>query len=1311
MLFTPHQEAAFAQVSSDATLPNNSQINQQGSIYNITGGTEAGNNLFHSFEKFSIPNGSEAYFKNNINIQNIFGRVTGKSISEINGLIRANGTANLFLMNPNGIVFGENAQLNIGGSFTGTTAEAFKFSDGREFSAINLEDKPLLNVNVPLGLQYGKNQNATITNSGNLTVNNGKNITLIGNSFENKGNLAANNGQISIAAIANQGFANLGVSGELLNLVSQPIDTIDENTSNIGTVINRGSINTSNLQSGNGGKIIVLGEKIGLLENSLFNTSGNAGGGEVIIGNSNTTATYIDQNAFLKADALDIGNGGNIAVFATESTRAYGRFSARGGLNHGNGGFVSTTGINFLDVKDITVDTSSNNGLSGNWLLSTGNTFLGSGESFNPSSSDNFAIFQPANSSSVLDISTINKHLGTGNNITIAATKTGNQQGNIQADEINIKTQNNNPVLLTLQADNDIVLSRGNIQSGNHHLGIVLQADSDKNSKGDIILGQGSDPSFEIDTKGGKFRASAASILLDGAEITSKNTNLNNSREMAIATPGKAGLRNSGTIKQKADAGSSSDINIIANGSIVLRSSGIVKQSSNASNAGDINIKADSFLINRGGIDNKTTRNSNGNAGNINVNVNSFILKLGGMTNETKGNGNSGLINIKVDKFDLDTGVIQNITTGNGNANDIIVNANSVALKNGILLTSNQMTGDTGNIVINATKDISIIDGALLGQTNGIGDGGNINIKADSLSLQGAINNNTTSNGNAGNINLQLNDLFIKGGRISSETKGNGHSGFVKVEADALDFNGGDIQSVTTGDGNANDVTINTGTASFKNSGLSTTTKGNGDAGNIFINADDQIFLGKDSFLNSGSSASGNSGEITVNSGSLILNDARIGSNTDNENELHSIANAGNIDISADSILLQNDSTIASITFSQRNAGEIRLQADKITLRNSSNIVTKTAEYSTGDAGKIIVETGSILFENELQFINDNPNKINSLSSNTEGKGNAGTIKITADKIILRNKGGIGIDTESEGDAGKLILKTSLLQLENSRIEDNAGIDSSSTGSGKAGELNITVDKLVLDNSDIKAQTQSGQGGNINLNLTELLLLRSNSRISTEAGSLGGGSGGNITIDAPDGFIVAVPNENSDITANAFDGKGGNIKITAAGIFGIKFREELTPETSDINASSELGIDGNVEINTPDLTSDNELAELPSIPISSELAQGCYSPGYAQNQFFIVGRGGLPPKPEDIFTPSAVRVEWVNPQSNNKNSLPNRNIDVESTTKKPKRIVEATGWILNEKGEIIFTADAPVIATRDNSMQSNNCELVREIDK
>lgn len=180
----------LAQVVPDATLPNNSSVATDGNTSTITGGTQAGANLFHSLDSFSVPSGGTAYFNNALNIENIISRVTGSSISNIDGLIRANGSANLFLINPNGIIFGSNARLNIGGSFLASTASSLKFGDGNEFSAKNPQAPPLLQVNIMPGLQYGASQQgATIVNNARLAVS--QDLTLAADKLDLQGQLQA----------------------------------------------------------------------------------------------------------------------------------------------------------------------------------------------------------------------------------------------------------------------------------------------------------------------------------------------------------------------------------------------------------------------------------------------------------------------------------------------------------------------------------------------------------------------------------------------------------------------------------------------------------------------------------------------------------------------------------------------------------------------------------------------------------------------------------------------------------------------------------------------------------------------------------------------------------------------------------------------------------------------------------------------------------------------------------------------------------------------------------------------------------------
>ena len=160
------QPQVIAQIVPDDTLPVNSIVTPSalnpnagsqggGNIVVIDGGTPVGGSLFHSFREFSLPTGGEALFNNSLTIENIVTRVTGGRISNIDGIIRANGSANLLLINPAGINFGANARLQIGGSFLASTADRLLFEEGKFFSAAEPNQPPLLTINRPLGLQLG----------------------------------------------------------------------------------------------------------------------------------------------------------------------------------------------------------------------------------------------------------------------------------------------------------------------------------------------------------------------------------------------------------------------------------------------------------------------------------------------------------------------------------------------------------------------------------------------------------------------------------------------------------------------------------------------------------------------------------------------------------------------------------------------------------------------------------------------------------------------------------------------------------------------------------------------------------------------------------------------------------------------------------------------------------------------------------------------------------------------------------------------------------------------------------------------------
>ncbi|MDZ8105798.1 MAG: S-layer family protein [Nostoc sp. DedQUE12a] len=644
----PWSGSANAQVTSDGTT--NTIVNQSGNNFNILNGIEKGNNLFHSFSNFSVPTGGSATFDltNTPNITTIFSRVTGGNVSHIDGLIQANGSANLFLLNPKGIIFGQNASLNIGGSFIATTAESIKFADGTEFKAISSQAPPLLSIDVPIGLQLGSNPGAiAIQGTGHtLTLNNsrtpinrtpsptqlrvqpGKTLALLGGTLNLHGaTLTAEQGRIELGSLGDAGLVSLVPTTQGYTLGYSNGQSFGDIQLEKKSLLDVSGVNAGSVQ--------VQGKHIQLTDSSLVlaQNLGNLPGGNVHL----QASAGIDVTGTLtgiRSETLGTGTSGNISVITP-------RFSLQQGAALNNITFGTATSGN-LQVDASVLEISG----------------------FSPISS----------SGSVINTSTF----GSGN------------AGNVFVNGDN---------LLVSDGAGLSSLSRGSGESGQ-----VVIRNMDTTVRGSNSAPMGTRISSTAFSTGNAKTITLDTSrlhLLDGGAITTSSFAAGNGGDIRINATESIEIIGSKNVITNSGIPNSGITSSVLSLSPTLQRRFNVSYSIPVGNAGTVNITTPNLTLQDGGAV-SVTNDGSGNGGSINLTADSIQLKNQALIQAKTASGDGGNISLGVGKLLQLRDNSQITATAGGNGNGGNVNINSpiiVGLENSDII-ANALQGRGGNIQI-----------------------------------------------------------------------------------------------------------------------------------------------------------------------------------------------------------------------------------------------------------------------------------------------------------------------------------------------------------------------------------------------------------------------------------------------------------------------------------------------------------------------------------------------------------------------------------------------------------------------------------
>ncbi len=776
----------LAQITPDSTLgadpsvlTRNAQIGNF-SANRIDGGVQRGTNLFHSFLEFNVDQGQRVYFANPAGIENIFSRVTGTNPSKILGTLGVNGGANLFLLNPNGIIFGQNAKLDVRGSFVGTTANGIEFGDRGFFSA-STPDSPstLLTVN-PSAFLFHQIATQPIhsieVNGATLLVPDGRSLLLLGGNVSpttgatggiliNGGKLFAPGGRVELGGLGGLGTVGLNVEGNNLRLTfPDAVARTDISLTHAAEVA---------VAAGGGGSIAFNAHNIDILEGSVlrggikpFLGAVGAQAGDITI---KATGAINIENGFIYNAAFDVGNGGNLSIDAGQLMIKDG-LVATATFSQGRAGDLTVKAS-----ESVTLDSTSANGTAslnipvdislGKRVLSTEVPVTVPIGLFAASLSlDNLigSINVPSN---LLD-NLLPKPGGNAGNLTINTGRLLVQGGATVSASTTTQGRGGN---LTVNASDSIKVS-GTAPNGLP--GGLRNETSGNGPGGDSVIN-----TRQLIIQDGAWVTTGTAGEKPGGNLT---VNTSDSVELIgtshIGIPSVLGAGTQG-------AGDSQDLTINTRRLVVEDGAVVTAGTSYRGRGGTLTVNASDSVELIG-------------TAAVAANLSTFVDVIGdsgvslfgivdgrpfpsGLITGTAGTGNAGSLTITTGRLVIRDGAQASVsTTGAGDAGRLIVRASEVELSgtsedgkfpNSIigpsLLTTAVSSGATGNggELSIETGRLSVRDGAEVAVSNlGSGTAGNLEIKSGSIQLdnQGKLTAETTS-GNGGNITLQAQDRLL----------------------------------------------------------------------------------------------------------------------------------------------------------------------------------------------------------------------------------------------------------------------------------------------------------------------------------------------------------------------------------------------------------------------------------------------------------------------------------------------------------------------------------------------------------------------